>query len=167
MNICSQEKKSGDLTVEEDRGLYSLLENVKEQKSLFPEEVNAKNLKALLKSEYADETVLFEKNPNALNIMNCIFVEIQVKSNLIWFETFVSSDPLLTYYECIKIENDWNASHSFSSLSFENDVFHFQYYMSYKGGIHTDNFNNTIDWIFGTAFYFEDYIKKSLKAKDE
>lgn len=165
--LYCEEKNSGELTVDEARGLYSLLENVKEQKSLFPEEVNAKNLKALIKSEYADETVLFEKNPNALNIMNCLYVEIQEKSNLIWFETFVSSDPSLSSEECIKIANEWNSSHSFTSLSFEKDVFHFQYYMSYKGGIHADNFNNSIDWILGTAFYFENHLKKILKERNE
>ena len=165
--LSAQEKNSGELTVDEARGLYSLLENVKEQKSLFPEEVNAKNLKSLIKTEYADETVLFEKNPNALNILNCLYVEIQEKSNLIWFETFVSSDPSLSSEECIKIANEWNSSHSFTSLSFEKDVFHFQYYMSYKGGIHADNFNNSIDWILGTAFYFENHLKKILKERNE
>ncbi len=119
----------------------------------------------MLKEDYAKETVLYEKNPYALNIMNCLFIEVREKNKIIWFETFVSSDPSFSYEDCIKIVNNWNSNRSFSTVSFENNEFHIQYYMTYKGGIHADNFNDTIEWVFSSAFYFEDYVKNILKER--
>lgn len=163
--LFSEERTNAELTVEEARGLYSLLENIKEQKSLFPEEVNANNLKAMLKKEYADGTTLYEKNPYVLSILKCLFIEIRPKNNLIYFETFVSSDPSMTSEECIKIINDWNSGRSFSIVSYEENQFHIQYFLTYKGGLHSDNLNDTIEWIFSSSFYFEDYVKEYLKKK--
>lgn len=162
----SQESKSGDLTIEEARGLYSFLENIKEQKSLFQEEVNAANLKSLIKDEYANEIQLYEGNPNALTIMECIFVEA-MKNNLISFDTYISIDSILSDEECIKAANDWNNRHSFSTVSYKKNEFCIQYYMVYTGGVHADNLNDTIEWFIASAVQFEDYLNGIAKQKDE
>ena len=136
------------------------------QKSLFPEEVNAANLKALIKPEYADGTILYEENPYALNIMYCVFIEV-MKNNLISFETYVSADSSLTLEECAKIANDWNNRHSFATVSFNQGEFYLQYYLPFSGGLHADNFNYTIEWVLASSFHFENYLKvlEDLKKK--
>ena len=154
----------GTMSVDEARGLYSLLENIQEQKSLFPEEVTAKNLKALLKPEYEKEAVLYEKNPYALNLFNCLFIEIK-KNNLIGFDTYVSTEPSLTYEECTKLVNEWNNNHTFATVSYSGDDFYIQYYLTTKGGIHADNLNDTIEWVFACSFHFENYVNDYLKNK--
>ena len=155
------QESGAELSVEQARGLYSLLENIEGQKSLFPEEVNAANLKVLIKPEYADVTILYEENPYALNIMNCVFIEV-MKNNLICFETYVSADSSLTLEECAKIANDWNNRHSFATVSFNQGEFYIQYYLSFSGGLHADNFNDTIEWVLASSFHFENYLKDCL-----
>ena len=155
------QESGGELSLEQARGLYSLLENIEGQKSLFPEEVNAANLKALIKPEYADVTILYEENPYALNIMNCVFIEV-MKNNLIIFETYVSADSSLTLEECAQIANDWNNRHSFATVSFNQGEFYIQYYLPFSGGLHADNFNDTIEWVLASSFHFENYLKDCL-----
>lgn len=164
--LYCEEPKNTELSIEEARGLYSLLENIKGQNSLFPEEVNAENLKTLLKSDYTNGVTLYEKNPYALNIFNCIFIEVK-KNNLIGFETFVSTDSSLNTEECIKIANEWNNRHSFATVSFSENEFYIQYFMSFIGGIHADNFNDTIDWVLASSFHFENFLKEYLKNKSK
>ncbi len=164
--LYCEEPKNTELSIEEARGLYSLLENIKGQNSLFPEEVNAENLKTLLKSDYTNGVTLYEKNPYALNIFNCIFIEVK-KNNLIGFETFVSTDSSQSTEECIKIANEWNNRHSFATVSFSENEFYIQYFMSFIGGIHADNFNYTIDWVLASSFHFENFLKEYLKNKSK
>lgn len=160
----SEDSKGAELSVEEARGLYSFLENIKEQKSLFPEEVNAANLKALLKPEYANGAVLYEKNPAVLNIYDCIFVKVR-QNKLIGFETFVQMDPSLSAQDCVAIANDWNNGQSFATVSFNQNEFYIQYFMSFAGGIHADNFNDTIEWVLASSFYFENYLQSIVEQK--
>lgn len=160
-----EDSKNTELSVDEARGLYSLLENIKSQKSLFPEEVSAANLKNLLKEDYAKGAVLYDDKPYLLNIHNCIFVSVR-KNNLLSFITYVSSDPSLSADECIKIANDWNSESSFATVSFCEGEFWIQYFMSFNWGIHADNFNDTIEWILSTSYYFENQLKDIVKQKE-
>ena len=56
-----------EMTVEQARSLYSLLENIEGQKSLFPEEVSVQNLYNLLEEKYKTEKLIVSKDGNEMN----------------------------------------------------------------------------------------------------
>ena len=55
--------------------------------------------------------------------------------------------------------NDFNKVTSIAFLFYSNNKIRLQYHMTYLGGIHADNFNETISWFFDVASEFYRFMK--------
>lgn len=152
--------ENGSMGVEEARGLYSLLENIKGQKSLFAEEVNAKNIKNLLAPKYIDaiSSVDEEKNVIAFN-NNSIYITFEPERQLICFVSYVVPAKKLAKSECVDIANGWNQKQIFLIMCYDEDAFRAEYYLSYAGGVHADNLNASLDYYFRILGNFAGALK--------
>ncbi|MBO7124184.1 MAG: hypothetical protein J6V90_13000 [Treponema sp.] len=155
-----QAEPANAMSVEEARGLYSLLENIKGQKSLFAEEVNAKNVKKLLASKYLDaiSSVDEEKNVIAFN-NNSIYITFEPERQLICLVSYVVPAKKLDKNECVDIANGWNQKQIFLIMCYDEDAFRAEYYLSYAGGIHADNLNASLDYYFRILGNFAGALK--------
>ena len=158
--VFAEEKNGDDGTVPVDkaRALYSLLENMEGQKSLFPEEVDALSLKELLDEQNsALEVKVFEDTQNlGISFAN---VFVYKKALALCFSTTVRPDKNLSESEYIRYANDWNCNHIFSRVFWKSDAYQIDYYATYKGGIHADNFNEMLGWFFENAVGFYKYLR--------
>lgn len=155
-------KSDAQISVEEARGLYSLLENIKEQKSLFSEEVSAKNLFSLLDDLYAKEA-LVDNEQNKIKFSNVAELYVNPERELLLLVSYAYPTKELGQDECIKIANEWNKDKIFLRVCWDEDSFRTEYYMSYKGGVHSDNLNDSLSWYFDLLFSFFEYLGKYTK----
>ncbi len=153
------EKSPTELSVEQARELYGVLENLKGQKSLFPEEVSAENLVTLLNEKYTSKDVKVSKEDNEIILANCILIKVLEKSGLITFDLFFENERGFSDAQLLKILNEFNSCTYLAFAYYSGSKIKLQYHMTYVGGIHADNFNETISWVFDVASEFYKFMR--------
>ena len=159
--LCAQEAENtdGEMSVGQARALYSLLENLKEESSLFAEEVSPKNLYNLLSDDYKAHAALNE-DTQELVINNAVVIRVQKERALLTFETYMNP-PAISVAECEHIANEWTRNRIFSRAYYDDEVFYLDYFLCFDGGIHADNLNNTLDWFFTLASDFVSFMEQN------
>ena len=168
-SFCQQNQNSENLNdnlmmdVDSARSLYSFLENLEGQKSLFYEEVSATRLLDLLNENYRNDAVAYE-NKNYISFKNMFNLYIDENRNLLCLCMYIVPKKTLPAEECINIANNWNKRKIFLINCWDEDEesFRLEYYMPYDGGIHSDNLNASIGWFVDLALSFfeslNDYV---------
>ena len=148
-----------ELSADKARALYSLLENLKEQRSLFCEEVSAKTLCALLNEHYAADVKLYEAD-NDFVLSGTVDVRVDASNKMLDFYTFYLAKNALSDAQALRLANSWNKEKIFLNASWDGERFLLHYFMTYDGGIHADNLNATLDWYFDLCSDFVRYCEK-------
>lgn len=164
--LLAESDSASELTSEQARGLYSLLENIEGQKSLFPEEVNANNLYELIDVKYKMEDVLIAEDNSSLILPGSILLTVYRKSAVISFEAFFSDYENFDSSKALRIVNEWNKEHVFSTASWRDTYFVLSYYMTFAGGVHADNLNETIDWFYAMYYGFGEFLVKETTGEN-
>ena len=152
--------EKNQISTDEARGLYSLLENIKEQKSLFAEEISARNLFTLLNDRFSTSSVSVDEEKNEIKFSNIAKLCVDSERQLLFMFSYLTPKKILPQDECIKIANEWNQKKIFSIVCWDDDSFRIEYYMTYQGGIHADNLNDSLAWYFDLLYGFFDYLDK-------
>ena len=136
--------EKNQISTDEARGLYSLLENIKEQKSLFAEEISARNLFTLLNDRFSTSSVSVDEEKNEIKFSNIAKLCVDSERQLLFMFSYLTPKKSLPQDECIKIANEWNQKKIFSIVCWDDDSFRIEYYMTYQGGIHADNLKEVV-----------------------
>ncbi len=153
---------SQEMTVEQARGLYSLLENIDEQKSLFPEEVKAASLLSLMDDTYKTDSTVPEDN--RIVFANNANLYIEKNRSLLCFSAYIVPEKEMSEELCIQFANAWNKEKIFLIVCWDTDekAFRLEYYLSYAGGIHADNLNASLSWFFELTYSFINYLNSNF-----
>ena len=128
------------------RELYSFLENIQEQKSLFAEEVDAETLKGLLTEERIKKIESVDIEKNMIVFKNSVCICVDPIRKFIYFTSYATPGKKISDQEGIFLANDWNQNKIFSIVCWEKGLFRIEYYIPFNGGIHADNLNAALDW---------------------
>ncbi|MBQ6028276.1 MAG: SEL1-like repeat protein [Treponema sp.] len=139
-------KGKGEMSVGQARELYSFLENIQEQKSLFAEEVDAETLKGLLTEERIKKIESVDIEKNMIVFKNSVCICVDPIRKFIYFTSYATPGKKISDQEGIFLANDWNQNKIFSIVCWEKGLFRIEYYIPFNGGIHADNLNAALDW---------------------
>ena len=150
------------LTVDQARALYSLLENIDGSASLLAEEVDVNSVANLLDDYYEQFGIDIREDRNSITVGNYFSIAIDPKRQLLRFETGVTPSLQLTDEEGALIANEWNNNYIFINVAWDETYFWISYYLPFKGGLHRDNLNDSIEWVMALAFQFQEFMEAKI-----
>lgn len=159
-NAYSEENKNTEISVDKARSLYSLLENLEGQKSLFPEETDAQKLYELIDDKYKTEQIKLSEDESEITLQANVHLAVFKKSTVIRIFVWMYPKATVSKEECLSLLNDWNKDNIFQTAYLNGDKFELQYHLSFKGGIHADNLNDTLAWFYSMIYGFWEFMNK-------
>ncbi len=150
------------LTVDQARALYSLLENIDGSASLLAEEVDVNSVANLLDDYYEQFGIDIREDSNSITVGNYFSIVIDPKRQLLRFETGVTPSLQLTDEEGALIANEWNNNYIFINVAWDETYFWISYYLPFKGGLHRDNLNDSIEWVMDLALQFQEFMEAKI-----
>ena len=157
-------ENAGEISIDKARALYSLLENINGQKSLFQEEVDIQNLKGLLNEKYSSREIRIDENEQRMTFSG-INIKVDSKRKIIVFYTFINPEREVSEEDAVRFCNKFNGDKIFLNTYWFDKTFGISYYLTYDGGIHADNFNSTISWFFSLTYDFMDSMTEANMLK--
>ena len=128
-------------------------------KDLAKSQVTTKSLRGLLNKDYYNNSKINDKDFLLIEQDDITFL-ILVESNgfLLGFTTAWDKGNNISDARLFKILNSWNSDNFLTSTFYEDSTIYMQYTLCFDGGINSENFNSTLEWLFWNANEFEKYL---------
>lgn len=135
--------------------VYSFAENLKSSS------VTAPALKNMLNDDYASLAVVDEDGDLYLkNDGIYVYITIDAKRKLLNFFTTWTVEKQVSENRMARLLNKWNADKIFLIAYNRDKLIYLDYYLCFDGGIDSENFNRTLELIFGISKSFNDYLRE-------
>ena len=89
-----------------------------------------------------------------------IYIEINDKRKMLEFRTGWKISQEISENRLNRLLNKWNFEKIFVKAygDKEKNNVRLEYFLCYDGGVNSENFNQTLDWLFKLSNAFEDYL---------
>ncbi len=125
-------------------------------------QVSTQELLELLNSDYKEIATIDEDDDlriadESLGIK--LFATVDSDRVFIKFTTGWKKSDNISDARLSKIINWWNYNKIFATASWNDSSIHLEYFMAFDGGVNSENFNSTIEWLFSIAEAFGEYLE--------
>ena len=125
------------------------------------ENVNSNMLLMVIYEKFG-ENAFFDDENDLITEYDGIYFLIQIDSDraFLKFSSQWKALESISMSDAYEIVNAWNSETVFSTVFFWNGRFRLEYFMSFEGGLNSENFNDTLHWLYSIASAFDDVLKK-------
>lgn len=128
--------------------------------TLSSSDISAKTLLKILDSDYAKKANIDEDGDIKIEDDGLkIYVEVDNERDFIKFSSIWRKSDSISDSRLFKILNEWNRKTVFTTVFNYEDRIYINYFICTDGGINSDNFNGTLDWLFSIASSFNEYLE--------
>jgi len=128
--------------------------------TLSSSDISAKTLLKILDSDYAKKASIDEDGDIKIEDDGLkIYVEVDNERDFIKFSSIWRKSDSISDSRLFKILNEWNRKTVFTTVFNYEDRIYINYFICTDGGINSDNFNGTLDWLFSIASSFNEYLE--------
>ena len=122
--------------------------------------ISAKTLLKLLNSDYAGSAIIDEDGDIKIKDDGLsLYVEVDDKRDVLKFYAIWKKSDTISSARLFKILNQWNTDTIFTTVFSYEDCIYLNYFLCTGGGINSDNFNCTLDWLFSIMSGFDEYLE--------
>lgn len=128
--------------------------------TLSSSDISAKTLLKILDSDYAKKASIDEDGDIKIEDDGLkIYVEVDNERDFIKFSSIWRKSDSISDSRLFKILNEWNRKTVFTTVFNYEERIYINYFICTDGGINSDNFNGTLDWLFSIASSFNEYLE--------
>ncbi len=128
-------------------------------KDLEKSQVSEKSLKEILNKEFYENSSISDEGDLAIkNDGINYFIGVDKERFIIEFTTNWKKADSISDARLFKILNSWNSDKIFTTAYAYKSSIRMNYYLCFDGGVNSENFNATINWLFKLADIFRDYL---------